>query len=116
MPTRDQTPSGSLRAKRHSGRLFTASVAAVVIVLSIIIGLEVSAAALRPTPASPEQWSDQIVNRARKSDRQIGLQELQKIRPRLTPAPDLKLAVGCESLVSPMENAQWAKVARRCVT
>ena len=56
------------------------------------------------------------MNRARKGDRLIGLQEIQKIRPRLTPAPDLKLAVGCEPLVSPMENAQWAKVARRCVT
>ena len=116
MPAHDLIQSGSLRAKRHGRRIFTGGAAAVGIVLSIIIGLEVSAAALRPTPASPAQWSDQIVNRARKSDRQIGLQEIQKSRPRLTPAPDLKLAVGCESLVSPMENAQWAKVARRCVS
>ena len=116
MPTLSKIQPGSRRVKRQGGHVLAGGTAAVVIVLSIIIGLEVSAAALRPTPVSPEQWSDQIVNRARKSDRLIGLQELQKIRPRLTPAPDFKLAAGCESLVSPMEKAQWAKVARRCVT
>ena len=116
MPAHDLIQSGSRRAKRHGGRVLAGGAAAVVIVLSVIFGLEVSAAALRATPESPEQSSDQVVNRARKGDRLIGLQEIQKIRPRLTPAPDLKLAVGCEPLVSPMENAQWAKVARRCVT
>jgi hypothetical protein len=94
--------------------MFAGGVAAIVIVLSIIVGLEVSAAALRATPQSPEQTSGQVVNRARKGDRQIGLQEIRK--PRLTPAPDLKLAAGCESLVSALANARLAKVAGRCVS
>ena len=88
--------------------------AAVVIALSVIVGLEVSVAALRATPQSPEQTSGQVVNRARKGDRQIGLQEIRK--PRLAPAPDLKLAAGCESLVSALANARLAKVAGRCVS
>ena len=112
MPTLAQIQSGSRRVKRQGGRVLAGGAAAVVIVLSIIIGLEVSAAALRATPESSEQTSGQVVNRARKGDRQIGLQEIRG--PRLTPAPDLKLAVGCESLVSALANARLAKVAGRC--
>ena len=115
-PDDNQAQSASLRAKRCGGRVFAGGVAAVVIALSIIVGLEVSAAALRATPQSLEQTSGQVVNRARKSDRQIGLLELRKIRLRLTPAPDLKLAVGCESLVSALANARLAKAAGRCVS
>ena len=67
-----------------------------VIVLSI--GLEVSAGTLSARPETPEQTSDQVVNRARKGDRQTALREIRA--PRLTQAPDLKLAIGCEGLVS----------------
>ena len=105
-----------MRAKRYGGRVLAGAVAAVVIALSVIVGLEVSVAALRATPQSPEQTPGQVVNRARKGDRQIGLQEIRRIRPRLTPAPDLKLAVGCESLVSALANARLAKVAGRCAS
>ena len=90
--------------------------AAVVIALSVIVGLEVSAAALRASPEPLEQTSGQVVNRARKGDRQIGLQEIRKLSPRLAPTPDLKLAVGCESFVSALANARLAKVAGRCVS
>ena len=107
MPTGNQT---------QSGRIFAGGMAAVVIVLSVIVGLEVPAAALRAAPHLLEQTSGQVVNRARKGDRQIGLQQIRKIGPRLTPAPDLKLAVGCESLVSALANARLAKVAGRCVS
>ena len=116
MPDDNQIQSTPLRAKRYGARVFAGGIAAVAIVLSIIVGLEVSAAALRAVPQSSEQTSGQVVNRARKGDRQIGLQEIRRIRPRLTPAPDLKLAVGCESLVSALANARLAKVAGRCVS
>ena len=97
------------------GRVLAGAVAAVVIALSVIVGLEVSAAALRASPEPLEQTSGQVVNRARKGDRQIGLQEI-RISPRLAPTPDLKLAVGCESFVSALANARLAKVAGRCVS
>jgi hypothetical protein len=118
MPAHDPIHIGSLRATRRRGRAFAGSLAAVVIVLSVIVGLEVSAAALRSTAGLSEQLSGQVANRARKGDRLIGLQEIRKITPQLTPAHDLKLAFGCEPLISPLENARWAKVAgracRRC--
>ena len=116
MPAHDPIQFGSLRATRRRGRALAGSLAAVVIVLSIIVGLEVSAAALRSTAEPSEQLSGQVANRARKGDRLIGLQEIRKITPQLTPARDLKLAVGCEPLISPLENARWAKVAARCVS
>ena len=116
MPDNNRIQSASLRAKRYGGRTFAGGVAAVVIVLSIIVGLEVSAAALRAIPEPSEQTSGQVVNRARKGDSQIGLTGIRKIGPQLTPAPDLKLAVGCESLVSALANAQLAKAAGRCVS
>jgi hypothetical protein len=100
----------------QSGRIFAGGLAAAGIVLSVIVGLEVPAAALRAAPQSLEQTSGQVVNRARKGDRQIGLQEIRKIAPRPAPAPDLKLAAGCESLVSVLANARLAKVAGRCVS
>ena len=114
MPTLSQIQSGSRGVKRQGPRVLAGGAAAVVTVLCIFIGLEVSAAALRATPGSSEQTSDQVVNRARKGDRQIGLHEIR--RPQLTLPPDLKLAVGCESLVSALANARLAKVAGRCVS
>ena len=116
MPAHDPIQLASLRATRHCGRAFAGSLAALVIVLSVIGGLEVSVAALRSTAESSEPLSVQVANRTRKGDRLLGLQEIRKITPQLTPAPDLKLAVGCEPLMNPLENARLAKVARRCVS
>ena len=112
MPTLSKIQPGSRRVKRQGGHVLAGGTAAVVIVLSIIIGLEVSAAALRARPEPPEQTSDRVVNRARKGDRQTALREIGA--PRLTQAPDLKVAIGCEPLVSALANARLAKVASRC--
>ena len=110
------TKSICLLKRPYGERIFAGGVAAVLIVLSIIVGLEVSAAAIRASPEPLEQTSGQVVNCARKGDRQIGLQEMRKISPRLAPTPDLKLAVGCELFVSALANARLAKVAGRCVS
>jgi hypothetical protein len=83
-------------------------------IVSIMIGLEVSAATLRWSLSG--QSSVQIVNRTRKSDRQLAVHEVRQIKFERTPASDLKLADGCESLVSPLANAPLAKVAGRCVS
>ena len=61
MPTLAQIQSGSRRVKVQGGRVLAGGAGAVVIVLSIIFGLEVSAAALRATPESSEQTSGQVV-------------------------------------------------------
>ena len=108
--------SGSLGSIQRGGYVLAGSMAAVLIItiLSIMIGLEVSAATLRSTLS--EQSSGQIVNRTRKGDRQLVVHEVRQIKFELTPAPDLKLADGCESLVSPLANAPLAKVAGRCVS
>jgi hypothetical protein len=107
--------SGSLGSIRRSGYVLAGSMAAILItILSIMIGLEVSAATLRSTLS--EQSSGQIVNRIRKGDRQLAVHEVRQIKFERTPAPDLKLADGCESLVSPLANARLAKVAGRCVS
>ena len=107
--------SGSLGSIRRGGYVLAGSMAAILItILSIMIGLEVSAATLRSTLS--EQSSGQIVNRIRKGDRQLAVHEVRQIKFERTPAPDLKLADGCESLVSPLANARLAKVAGRCVS
>jgi len=108
--------SGSLGSTRRGRHVLAGSMAALLItILSIImIGLEVSAATLRST--SFEQTSGQIVNRIRKGDRQLAVHEARQIKFERTPAPDRKLADGCESLVSPLANARLAKVAGRCVS
>ena len=111
-----QYPIHSLGSIRRGGYVLAGSMAAILIIttLSIMIGLEVSAATLRSTAS--EQLSGQFVNRTRKGDRQLAAQEVRQIKFVRTPAPDLKLADGCESLVSPLANAPLAKVAGRCVS
>jgi hypothetical protein len=108
--------SGSLRSIRRGRHVLAGSMAAVLIItiLSIMIGLEVSAATVRSTLS--EQSSEQIVNRTRKGDRQLAVHEVRQIKFEHTPAPDLKSVDGCESLVSPLANAPLAKVAGRCVS
>ena len=86
----------------------------IIIILSIMIGLEVSAATLRP--ASSELSPGQIVDRTRKGDRQPAAHEVRQNKFEPTPAPGLELADGCESVVSPLANARLAKVAGRCVS
>ena len=103
----------SIRRGRH---VLAGSMAAglIITILTIMIGLEVSAATLRLTLS--EQSSGQIANRIRKGDRQLAVHEVRQIKVELTPVPDVKLADGCESLVSPLANAPLAKVAGRCVS
>ena len=107
--------SGSLRSVRRGSHVLAGSLVAVLIaILSIMIGLEVSAATLRS--ASSEQSSGHIVDRTRKGDRRPAAHEVRQNKFERTPAPGLKLADGCESLVSPLANALLAKVAGRCVS
>jgi hypothetical protein len=107
--------SGSLRSIRR-GLHVLAGMAAVLIItiLSIMIGLEVFAATPRAT-LSEQSW-EQIVNRTRKGDRQLAAHQVRQIKFERTRALDLKLADGCESLVSPLANARLAKVAGRCLS
>ena len=86
--------SGSLRSIRRGGHVLAGSMAAVLIItiLSIIIGLDVSAATLRSVLS--EQSSGQVVNRTRKGDRQLAALEVRQIKLERTPAADLKLAAG----------------------
>ena len=81
MPAQDLIQSGSQRAIRHGRRILAGSMAAVRIVHVDHYRARISAATLRSTSASPEQRSDQIVNRMRKSDRQLALHELRQINP-----------------------------------
>jgi hypothetical protein len=108
--------SGSLLSIPRGGHLLAGSIGAILIsaTLSIIIKFEVSAATARSTLS--EQPSVQIVNRTRKGDRQHTRHEVRQIEFERTPALHLKLADGCEPLVSPLASARLAKVAGRCVS
>jgi hypothetical protein len=106
--------SGSLHSIPRGGHMLAGSMGAILIIaiLSIMIRLEVSAATVRSTLS--DQPPVQIVNRTGKGDRQHSAHEVRQIEFERTPAPDLKLADGCEPLVSPLASARL--VAGRCVS
>jgi hypothetical protein len=80
--------SGSPRSIRRGRHVLAGSMVAVLItILSIMIGLEVSAATLRS--AVPEQSSGQIVDRTRKGDRQSAAHETRQIKSERAPAAGL---------------------------
>lgn len=117
-------PSGLPRLTWGGGRLVAGGIAAALVVLSIVIGLEVSAAAVRSGVEIFDDSSREAINRTGKGDRlqlvpalhQNTVNQRHVIKILRTPAFDLKLADGCESLVSPLAHAGLATVAGRCVS
>ena len=93
---------------RHSTRggvqVFVGSVATALLVALFIAGAGIS---VSPTSLYAKPARD-VVNRIGKADR------LQL--PSYVPAVSSKLPYGCESLVSPLANAQLARLARQCVS
>jgi hypothetical protein len=89
-------------------------------ILSLIIGIEVSGAATRfgielPAPVGA------VVNRTQKGDRLFAPAIYEKAvnQPgeiQRVPMKDLKLAYGCEPLVSPLTHSGLARLAGRCVS
>jgi hypothetical protein len=116
--------SGLPQSTWGCGQLLVGSMVAALILLSVIVGFEVSAAATRSEVATSTETSGEIVNRAHKGDRLLAtpadylnaVNQLRRIKVLRAPALDLKLADGCESLVSPLAHAGLAKVAGRCVS
>lgn len=92
----------------------------VLAIFSIIIGLEVSVATAR----SGVEPSEEIVNRTQKGDRLSlvpalrlnALNQPLEIKVPRSLSTDLKLADGCESLVSPLVYSRLAHIAGRCVS
>jgi hypothetical protein len=89
-----------------------------VVIVSILIGIEVSVAT-----ASLGALSVEMVDRARKGDRlpllpashrNAGNRPILNV-PRI-PAPDAGLPDGCESLASPLARSSLAHVAGRCLS
>lgn len=93
---------------RHSTRggirVSVGSVATALLVAFFVAGAGIS---VSPTSLYAKPAGD-VVNRLGKADR------LQL--PSSTPAVSSKLPYGCEPLVSPLANADLARLARRCVS
>lgn len=89
-------------------------------IFSIIIGLEVSNATARPG----FEASEKTVNRTQKGDRwlalhaspQNALNQILEINVPPSLSIETKLAVGCESLVSPLVPSRPARIAGCCVS
>jgi hypothetical protein len=102
------TPTRPVRPMRGGFR-YLGVCGLVLAMVSIVIGFEPSAATTR----SDIDFSAQIVNRTLKGDRLL-------VQPQITvrhvPTPDLKLADGCDPLVSPLMHSELALIAGRCVS
>jgi hypothetical protein len=119
-----RTPIQSPFSVQNARRLFAVSVVVMLVVLSVVVGLEISVAAVRPpleTLKPTGQLSAETVDRTRKADR---LKSRSAVRPNRNmqrpelkaPAVDSKLPVGCEPSVSPLAQTKWSKVIARCVS
>jgi hypothetical protein len=104
-------------------RSFTLSVVVALVVLSVILGLEISVAVARPPLETLEftrQSSAASVDRTRKGDLMslAAVRSNRKMqRPELRPpAAGSKLAAGCEASVSSLARTEWSAVAARCVS
>ena len=112
------------RTTWRGARLLVGSVSSALIFASIIVGVDVSVATARSGAALSGNSSAQIANRMNKGDRQqiapasrhIAERQLGEFEASPAPAPDTKLAIGCESLISPLANPLFARVARRCLS
>ena len=105
-------------------QLFVGSISAALVIASIVVGLEVSVATARSGVEFSEDASRQIVNRTHKGDfqmiastmRQDAASRSNEIGASQAQTLDLKLAIGCELLISPLAHPLLARVARRCLS
>jgi hypothetical protein len=112
------------RAIWRGAQLLVGSVSAALIIACISFGLEISVATARSGVSIPEDAPRQIVNHTHKGDRQQiapashqnAANRLGKIGASQAPALNLRLPVGCESMISPLANPLLARVARRCLS
>jgi hypothetical protein len=118
MLTHTPSQSGLSPSMRRGAQFLVGGLGVTIVLLSAIIGLEVSVATAR----SGVEASGQTVNRTQKRDRlplvpafhRNAVNQLLEV-PR-SPNADSELADGCESLVSPLAHSPWANVAGRCVS
>jgi hypothetical protein len=115
-----RTPIKSRLSVQNDRRLSVAYVVATLVMLSVVVGLEVSAAAPRTIEPSGHS-SAASVDRTRKGDRLISAPAVRPSRemqgPVLRPpAANSKLAAGCEPSVSSLARTEWSTVAARCVS
>lgn len=116
--------SGSNRCVRDGSQVLVESMAAALVILSIVIGLEISVATARSGVEFSGKPPEEIVTPARKSDRLVmsprirlnAMNQLRDLNPLRVPGLDSKLTDGCEGLVSPLANPRLATVAGRCVS
>jgi len=98
------------------------SAALVVATIFIFVGLEVPTATARLGIEFSGDTTRQIVNRTGKSDRQdLAIRLNARTHPESidalqAPAGDLKLLIGCESMISPLAHPLLSRVARRCLS
>ena len=112
------------RTLLRGAQLLVVSVSAALIVASIITGIDVSVATAHSGDVFPGGDSGQIVNRMHKGNRQqVSLASHENTNSRLgetdvshVQSLDLKLPVGCESLISPLAHPLLSRVARRCLS
>jgi hypothetical protein len=105
---------GQTRIVGRASQYFVTACSGILTLMSIVVGLKVSAA----TPGSGAAPALEIVDRAGKGDR---LPLVRVIRPdenyvTRTPAPTQQLSDGCESLVSALSHSLLAQIAGRCIS
>jgi hypothetical protein len=99
-------------------------VSAALIIASIFTGMDVSVATAHSGAVFPGEDSGQIVNRMHKGNRQqVSLADHQNATTQYrqlgasqVQSLDLKLPIGCESLISPLAHPLLSRVARRCLS
>jgi hypothetical protein len=100
-----------------AGPLLAGSLAGALVVLSTMGALQVSAS----TSQYAGGLSESTANRTLKGDRSIVTRMVRTVRlrefdARNEPIVDVKLADGCEPVVSALADFDLARVARRCVS
>lgn len=116
------TPIRSSLSRSMPGRAWFSAggIGVALVIFSAIIGLELSVA----TAHSGGAISRETVNRTQKGDRlplvtafhRDAVNQLLEIKVQHAPNPELKLADGCEALVSALAHSPWSNVAGRCVS
>ena len=122
MPVHSSVQFDFRRTLWRTAQLLVVSASGALIIASIITAIDVSAATARSEFSGDN--SGQIVNRMHKGNRQqISLAGHQNAKswPGETDASqvlslDLKLPIGCESLISPLAHPLLSRVARRCLS
>ena len=120
MSTHPLAQPGQARIVGRASQYVVAACSGILTLMSIVVGLKVSAA----TAGSGAAPALEIVDRAGKGDRlplvrvirpDTGSQLLENYVTR-TPAPTQQLSDGCESLVSALSHPLLAQIAGRCIS